>query len=222
MAHRSLMNPAAPRGALPGEGACAPGFWSRIRTRDSRCTRSVLYPSELSKEVTCRIRTGGRWHPKPLLYPTELTSSRNTDRAGPAYAAGIAARTGRGLQPVPLEPVVATLRMAGCRQPVIRVGAKRPNLLMPADHPPARAEASRHSALAPLAVAPASAGARPDASGRKSPSGGRWPHHLSVHEPVLANAENKTPPGGEPEGVRVASGDRGDRSPRKLEISRCG
>lgn len=32
---------------------------------------------------------------------------------------------------------------------------------------------------------------------------------------IPANAKNKTPPGVEPEGVRVASGDRGDRSPRE-------
>ena len=36
----------------------------------------------------------------------------------------------------------------------------------------------------------------------------------------FANAENETPPGAGPEGVRVASGDRGDRSPRWREISR--
>jgi len=63
---------------------------------------------------------------------------RNTERAGPAYAAGNAARTGRALEPVPLEPVVATLRMAGCRQPVMRVGAKRPNPVatLPITRPP--------------------------------------------------------------------------------------
>ena len=100
-----------------------PGSWNGIRTRDSRRIRSVLYPSELSKQATCRIRTGARWHAKPLLYPTELTSFRNTAVQARAYAIGNAARTGRALEPVPLEPVVSVLRMAGCRQPAIRVGA---------------------------------------------------------------------------------------------------
>jgi len=35
----------------------------------------------------------------------------------------------------------------------------------------------------------------------------------------LANAGNKTPPGFQSEGVRVASGDRGDRSPVLEEVS---
>lgn len=94
-------------------------------------------------------------------------------------------------------------------------GRKRPNssCCLPITRRPCRSIKARRI-HAPLAVAPASAGMRPDASGRKSPSGGRSFRHLSVHGPALANAENKTPPDEEPEGVRVASGDRGDRSPR--------
>lgn len=46
----------------------------------------------------------------------------------------------------------------------------------------------------------------PDASG--------WRDALALFVCVsFANAGNKTPPGGEPEGVRVASGSRGDRPP---------
>ena len=87
--------------------------------------------------------------------------------------------------------------------------------LMKYDSRTARAEASRRSAHALVAAAPVPRPlARPDASGRKKTSENRTPKHCSMHAHPWRTPKTKHPRVWRPEGVRVASGDRGDRSPR--------
>jgi hypothetical protein len=85
---------------------------------------------------------------------------------------------------------------------------------MKSDSRTARAEASRRSAHALVAAAPMPRPlARPDASGRKKTSENRIPKRRSMHAHPWRTPKTKRPRVWRPEGVRVASGDRGDRSP---------
>lgn len=42
--------------------------WSGSRTRDTRFPGPMLYPTELSNQLTCGTRTRNRWNRTPLLY----------------------------------------------------------------------------------------------------------------------------------------------------------
>ena len=64
-----------------------------------------------------------------------------------------------GVEPIPREPAVSVLRIAGCRQPAIHVDKRAANpaalvLFGESDSRTARAEASGRSAQAPVAAAP--------------------------------------------------------------------
>jgi hypothetical protein len=88
-----------------------------------------------------------------------------------------------------------------------------------------RVEASPRGAHAPVAAAPlprARVVANPDASGRKMPCKSRvsvcWLcGTLALHALPSRTLETKRPRDLRPEGVRVASGDRGGRSPRESD-----
>lgn len=108
-------------------------------------------------------------------------------------------------------------RTAVDRSSVLRIGASskapirvRLHLLA------ARAEASRHGASLRLRGVPCLGPASPDASGA------RCNRVVIVWVSCSRTPKTKRPRVLEPEGVRVASGDRGDRSPRCERISRCG
>jgi hypothetical protein len=89
----------------------------------------------------------------------------------------------------------------------------------------ARVEASPRGAHAPVAAAPlprARVVAHPDASGRKillenRISVGWFCRTLALYALPLRTLETKHPRVLRPEGVRVASGDRGGRSPRESD-----
>ena len=182
------MRPAAPRGALPGVGACAPGcFGAGIEPATIDVTGRCSNQIELSK-ATCRIRTGGPWHPKPMLYPTELTSFAKHRTCRP----GIRCRQSRahrmGLEPTPLGPVGSMFLIAGCCQPAIGVGFQAQSVGI--RFCTARAEAPGRSALAPVAAAPLF---RLQATGCFRAK--RIPQTSFDTWVSLANAKNKTPPG---------------------------
>lgn len=91
-------------GAVPGVGLRPVStlryrqFWSRIRTRDSRFMRPMLYPTELSSGAACGIRTRDLRLRMPVLYQTELMPlSWNPPVLTSAYAtAGPRAPAGHG------------------------------------------------------------------------------------------------------------------------------
>ena len=182
--------------------------WSGSRTRDTRITSPMLYPSELSsgwragiEPATCRLQT--------CRSPSEPTPSWwNIALEAPAYADGNAARTGWGLSPCRWNLSVRCSRLPAVanRQ---WVWAFLPDLLVSISRT-ARAEASGRSAHAPVAAAPLPRSRLTGCFRAK-----RIPQTLFDAWASLANGKNKTPPGLQPEGVRVASGDRGDRSPRR-------
>ena len=169
-------------GLRPGNdvtGRC----WSGTRTRDSRFTRPMLYPAELS--------SGGRAGIEPATSglrrssPSELPSARNTTARSPACAtAGPRAPDGCGFRP--------RIHAAVERLSMLRIGASSKAPIRARPHPPAaRAEASRHSARCAFAAFPASDQQCPDASG-----GAMQSRLIGCRS--FANAQNKTPPGGDP------------------------
>lgn len=161
----------------------------------------MLYPTELSRG-TCRNRTGGL-RLSPLLYPTELTSLRGTTAPGPrhtprqrrAHRAGHAWKACNLRRCEPFE-VVPHWRLAKNANPCAMHPARRPCRSI---------KARRILAPARLSLPRAS---MPGCFGSAMRS------RLIVWWIPLRTPETKRPRVLEPEGVRVASGDRGDRSPR--------
>ena len=101
------------------------------------------------------------------------------------------------------------LPMAGCRQPAIRAGRIWP-CSCEFDPHTTRAEASGRSAQAPVCSrAPASAARNRMLQGEAN----SFKVFRCITNPVQT-PKTKRPRVWRPEGVRVASGDRGDRSPR--------
>ncbi len=195
--------------------------WSGTRTRDNRFTRPTLYPTELS--------SGGRTGIEPAAdgfhrcSASELPSSRNTFSHASAYATapprapdGVASRTA----------VTCSIDVPYCRLSPTSNSCRRWTPCMSQTQPrAARVEASPRGAHAPVAAAPlprARVVAHPDASGRNSPgkggiSTGWFCRTLALHALPLRTLETKRPRDLRPEGVRVASGDRGGRSPRESD-----
>lgn len=199
--------------------------WSGSRTRDRQIKNLLLYPSELS--------SGGRTGFEPA--PTAFAAARPLSfrplakhllpRFGIRH--GKAARTGR------VRSVKAGTRTAGtwsfdvpyCRLPPTGNACRR---IAPCPFRQsiraARVEASQRGAHAPAAAAPllrrvirhAGCFGAETCSVRLD-----WPNSFDAYA-SLANAKNKTPPGLATRGrSRVASGDRGGRSPREFSRSRC-
>jgi hypothetical protein len=115
-------------------------------------------------------------------------------------------------------------RIAGCRQPAILAGVLRPMHCKPSLAP----LASKHHHAAhmrrsqPRPCLGRAASLRPDASGRISLVESRFSigwfcRTLALHALPLRTLETKRPRVLRPEGVRVASGDRGGRSPRESD-----
>lgn len=148
----------------------------------------------------------------------ELPSSRNTFSHASAYATarprapdGVASRTA----------VACSIDVPYCRLSPTGNSCRRtaPHALQTQPRA-ARVEASPRGAHAPVAAAPlprARVVAHPDASGRKIFSTGWFCRTLALHALPLRTLETKRPRDLRPEGVRVASGDRGGRSPREFD-----
>ena len=154
---------------------------------------------------------------------SELPSSRNTFSHASAYATampcapdGIASRTA-----VACSIDVPYCRLSPTGNPCRRIAP----CALQTQPRAARVEASPRGAHAPVAAAPlprARSIARPDASGRKSLGKSGFPtgwfcRTLALHALPLRTLETKRPRDLRPEGVRVASGDRGGRSPRESD-----
>ncbi len=182
-------------------------FWSGIRTRDSRFSGPMLYPTELS--------SGGRTGIEPAIFgfdtaalssmsyrPRETPSPtlRHTPRQRRAHRTGIQART------------------AVQRSYMFRIGASDITSKTPIRvrlHPlAARAEASRHGASLRLRGFPCLGPARARMLRERDAIA------FDSCDSFVRAPKRKRPRVLEPEGVRVASGDRGDRSPRCERISR--
>lgn len=142
--------------------------------------------------------------------PSELSSARGTPAPTLRHTPRQCRAHRTGCEPVPLERVASMLRIAGCRQPAIRVGARRPCgggpfLAQPASgHHDAAQSAGRGRAPCP--------GARRRAT--RMPQGGNvfpWWRGKARSDACAspANAENRKPPAGT-EGVRV---------PRKIGVA---
>ena len=156
--------------------------------------------------VTCRIRTGDR-QPSLLLYPTELTSLRGTPSPDPRHTPRQRRAHRTGMQ----------ARTAVDRSSMLRIGASSKAPIRVRLHPlAARAEASRHGASLRLRGFPCLGPALSGCFGSAMQS------RFDRVGFLLRAPKTKRPRVLEPEGVRVASGDRGDRSPRCERISRCG
>ena len=192
-------------------------LWSGDRTRNSRINSPMLYPFELSN--------GGRTGFEPVANgfrrcsTSELPSSRNTFSHASAYATakprapdGIASRSA-----VACSIDVPYCRLSPTGNPCGRIA---PNTLQTQPRA-ARVEASPRGAHAPVAAAPlprARVVAHPDASGQNRMfSTGWFCRTLALHALPLRTLETKRPRDLRPEGVRVASGDRGGRSPRESD-----
>ena len=110
-------------------------------------------------------------------------------------------------------------RIAGCRQPAILAGALRPMRCKPSLAP--LASKHHHAAhmrrLQPRPCLGRAASLRPDASGRKDFPTDWSCETLALHALPLRTLETKRPRDLRPEGVRVASGDRGGRSPMESD-----
>jgi hypothetical protein len=112
------------------------------------------------------------------------------------------------------------LRIAGCRQPAILAGALR---LMRCKTSLAPLASKHHHAAhmrrsQPRPCLGRAASLRPDASGRKTILLVGWFRRtLALYALPLRTLETKHPRVLRPEGVRVASGDRGGRSPRESD-----
>lgn len=191
-------------------------FRSGNRTRNTRFIRPMLYPIELSN--------GGRTGFEPAAdgfhrcSASELPSSRNTFSHASAYTTaqprapdGIASRTA----------VACSIDVPYCRlSPTGNPCRRTAPYALQTQPRAARVEASPRGAHAPVAAAPlprARVVAHPDASGRKIFSTGWFCRTLALHALPLRTLETKRPRDLRPEGVRVASGDRGGRSPRESD-----
>ena len=185
---------------------CPCGRWSGNRTRDTQNLNLLLYPTELSSgDVPDSNR-------RPTAFaaalPTELTSLRGTPSPDPRHTPRQRRAHRTGMQ----------ARTAVDRSSMFRIGASDMTSKAPIrvrSHPlAARAEASRHGASLRL-------------------RGGSLPRTSNVRmlrerdaiafdscDSFVRAPKRKRPRVLEPEGVRVASGDRGDRSPRCERISR--
>ena len=181
----------------------------------------MLYPTELS--------SGGRTGFEPAAdgfrrcSASELPSSRNTFSHASAYATarprapdGIASRAA----------VACSIDVPYCRLSPTGNSYRRIAPYASQTQPrAARVEASPRGAHAPVAAAPlprARVVANPDASGRKMPCKSRvsvcWLcGTLALHALPSRTLETKRPRDLRPEGVRVASGDRGGRSPMESD-----
>lgn len=153
-----------------------------------------------------------------VALPSELTStSSNTLAQVSAYALGKTPRTGWALEPIPLKPADLMLRIAGCFQSAIRLGIHMPECFPVL--PFARTEAPRCSAHAPVAAAPFATARthRVLQGGRNLPGTGFMIcFRMTI---ALRTPKTKRPRVWRPEGVRVTSGDRGDRSPRADSVN---
>ena len=156
-----------PRGAFPGAGL-RPWIttrqvvaWSGNRTRDTRITSPMLYPTELS--------SGGRTGFEPATNglrrcsAIELSSARGTPSPDPRHAPRQrrAHRAGRA----------SARNLRRCVRAMFRIGASGGSPKAPIRvrciAPAARAEASRHGALLRLRGFPCLGPACPDASGAR-------------------------------------------------------
>ena len=169
-----------------------------------RCSTRLSYPCE-----TYRIRTGDL-QSCLLLYQAELTSLRGTPSPDPRHTPRQCRAHRTGMQ----------ARTAVERSSMFRIGASDTTSKAPIrvrSHPlSARAEASRHGASLRLRGV-----SLPRASNARMLRE-RDAIALDRVIPLCERQNENAPRVLEPEGVRVASGDRGDRSPRCERISRCG
>lgn len=176
----------------------------------------MLYPTELS--------SGGRTGFEPVAdgfhrcSASELPSSAKHLLPRFGIRHGIAARTGRRCKPCrwnvfdrcSVLPAVANRQFvqAHCALCVAN----------PASRHSRRSITTRR--IAPVAATPlprARVVAHPDASGRKVISDDWLCRTLALHALPLRTLETKRPRDLRPEGVRVASGDRGGRSPGEFD-----
>lgn len=157
--------------------------------------------------MTCRIRTGDRQF-LDCCSTTEPTSSWNAVRQSSAYAqrqrrahrAGLGTRTTEGFRSdAPHDRLSPTGHSSGA----VWLLFLPPGFL----HHPRRSIGTRRT-CAGMEVPLPRWQVPPDASGR---SGTVKPYDACA-SPCERQKQNA--PGREPEGVRIASGDRGDRSPR--------
>lgn len=172
--------------------------WSGSRTRDTRINCPMLCPSELSSgDVPESNRfTSVSWrHAKRPSSRTPSPTRRHTPRQCRAH------RTGH--KPVPLSRVRSMLRIAGCRQPAIRVGAARPCGIQSPRR--SRRSITTQRTCAGRSRAPASgrADALPGCSRAERNFRGGMERTWSMHAHPPRTLKTKRPRGLRPEGVRV-------------------
>lgn len=198
-------------GLRPGVQHCVTGSLERDsnprHSASNRCSTRLSYPAVGGPD------SNRRPHALHALSPTELPPSRRTLVRSSAYAtAG------------PRAPDGMAIRTAANRRSILRIAvARRQSIASPLLPSPCRSIKARCASRAKLArdgpslvrassvvVAPVSACA--GCFGAEAAS-------LKLFPVVLCEcfgafgSEKKMPPGWEPEGIRVASGDRGGRSP---------
>ena len=156
---------------------------------------------------------------RAVALPSELTStSRNTLAQASAYARGKTPRTGWALEPIPLKPADLMLRIAGCFQSAIRLGTPARMLFLFPSCSHRSTQVQRTCACRSRALASTRA-RRVLQGGRNLPENGSMIcFRMTI---ALRTPKTKRPRVWRPEGVRVASGDRGDRSPRADSVKVC-
>ena len=157
---------------------------------------------------------------RAVALPSELTStSRNTLAQASAYARGKTPRTGWALEPIPLKPADLMLRIAGCFQSAIRLGTPARMLFLFPSCSHRSTQVQRTCACRSRALCHGANAHRVLQGGRNLPGTG----FVICFRMTIAMRTTKTkrPRVWRPEGVRVASGDRGDRSPRADSVKVC-
>jgi hypothetical protein len=119
-----------------------------------------------------------------------------------------------GLEPMPLGPAGSMLLIAGCCQPAIGAGMHARSVGTRFPHSPRRSTGTQRT-CAKSQPRPCFGCEQPDASGRNEFRKPAVMQRVSIHRYPLQTPKTKRPRVWRPEGVRVASGDRGDRSPRR-------
>ena len=174
--------------------------WSGNRTRDTRFMRPMLYPTELS--------SGGRTGFEPVANgfrrcsASELPSARGTPSPDPRHTPRQrrAHRTGfRTRTAVDRSNDVPHWRLVEDANPCASASACRPCRSIQARRIVAPSRCSLPRASMPGCFGSAMQSRR----------------NVKI---CLCERQKQNAPGCEPEGVRVASGDRGDRSPRGRSV----
>jgi hypothetical protein len=194
--------------AFPGRNfrsryTCGAGVEPATLGLTVRCSTHLSYP--VADVPDSNRRPAGC---EPAALPLSQRHRCGAPPSRPRHTLPAMPRAPDGLEPMPLEPVGSMLPIAGCCQPAIDAGIHARSVGTRFPHSPRRSIGTQRT-CARSQPRPCLGHDWPDASGRNEV------RKISIHAYPLQTPETERPRVWRPEGVRVASGDRGDRSPRR-------